>query len=286
MRVLIIGSGTMGAGIAQWLSQNNVTTFLYDINHELLQKSYKEIHDSWDKLVQKKKFTEKDLGIFKNNLNKSEQLEIPNIDLIIECVIEDLNIKKDIFKNLLTFYTGNEIFASNTSSLSISELSLAFPKERRKNFLGIHFFNPAPIMKLVEVIESPYTDAKITEKIVNWFKERGKKTALCKDTPGFIVNRIARNFYGESLKILKRDNMSEVENIDTILKDCASLKMGPFKLLDLIGIDTNLKVSETVWKDLYYPDRLRPTSLQRKMVESNKLGIKSKSGFYDYNNEY
>jgi 3-hydroxybutyryl-CoA dehydrogenase len=174
------------------------------------------------------------------------------------------------------------IFASNTSSIPITDIASELPISRAQKFLGLHFFNPATIMLLVEVIKGERTDEKLCQDLYDWFEEKGKKPARCKDSPGFIVNRVARNFYGEPLRIAETEDESKFKEIDFILKEVGGFKMGPFELMDLIGIDVNYSVTCSVWKAFNKEPRFAPHSLQKKMVDEKRFGRKSRKGFYHY----
>ncbi len=281
--VLVIGAGTMGRGIAQWFAQNNTNVELIDNTYDFALKSQELIHISWEKLEQKGKFNSADIEKFKQNLKICKRDEISkNCDLVIEAIFEDLEIKKELFLSLDKSMNENTIFASNTSSFPISSLCKDLSKSRRTKFLGLHFFNPATIMKLVEVIPGNWTDQKVCKDIYDWFDSNGKKPALCIDTPGFIVNRVARNFYGESFRIAAKDDPKKYEEIDRVMKSVGGFKMGPFELMDLIGIDINFNVTQSVWNAYFNEDRFAPHPLQKKMVDSGRFGKKTKEGFYKY----
>ncbi len=282
-KVLIIGAGTMGSGICQWFAQQNVETHLVDANTEQIQKAKANIHSSWDKLQSKEKFTFEQTEEFKFLLKTGELKHIDNnYDLIIEAIIENLEIKKDLFHSLDSKMDESTIIASNTSSFPIELLSENLSEARKKNFIGLHFFNPATIMKLVEIIKSKWSDEKTADELYQWFNSREKKPAMCKDSPGFIVNRVARNFYGEPLRIAKVDEEPRFREIDKVMKEVAGFKMGPFELMDLIGIDINYSVTQSVWNAYSKAERFAPHALQKLMVESNRFGKKTKRGFYRY----
>ncbi len=282
-KVLIIGAGTMGSGIAQWFAQQKVQTILSDTNEEQAKSAQEKILSSWKKLAAKGKFSQAQCNEFEQRLSLCTSNNYPrDCDLIIEAIIEDLSIKKNLFEQLNQLVKPDCIIASNTSSFPIKLLCEDLPEQRKKNFLGLHFFNPATIMKLVEVIKSEYTDEKISSELYQWFDLRGKKPALCKDSPGFIVNRVARNFYGEPLRIVQEDNSKKMQEVDEVLREVAGFKMGPFELMDLIGIDINYSVTCSVWEAYHREDRFAPHPLQKQMVDSKRLGRKSKRGFYSY----
>lgn len=282
-KVLVIGAGTMGRGIAQWFIQQGVTVELVDINAQATKAAEKSIFESWDKLALKGKFTTEQVMHFKQHLCISSYYGMDDhCDLIVEAAIENLEIKKNIFSEFHDRMGANTIFASNTSSFPIELLCEHLPEFRKQKFLGLHFFNPATIMPLVEVISSKYTDKKIAQELYKWFDQNGKKPALCSDSPGFIVNRVARNFYGEALRIAEADDEKKFKQIDEALKQVGLFKMGPFELMDLIGIDVNFDVTNSVWNAFGQHERFKPHWLQEKMVKENRLGKKSTRGFYSY----
>ncbi len=282
-KVLVIGAGTMGRGIAQWFAQAGCEVELTDNVEEMGIKSLKMIHDSWDKLQSKGKFTEDQIKEFKNSIKSCAMSDFAkDADLVIEAIIEDQRIKEELFLNLDKHMKDECILASNTSSIPITTLARSLSKERQKKTMGLHFFNPATIMKLVEIIKTPWVDKELLASLYNFFEERGKKPAHCNDSPGFIVNRVARNFYGESFHILGYENREHIEEIDSVMKEVGGFRMGPFTLMDLIGIDVNYDVTQSVWKSYYYEPRFRPHKIQREMVESGRIGKKTGQGFYHY----
>jgi 3-hydroxybutyryl-CoA dehydrogenase len=281
--VLVVGAGTMGAGIAQWFCQNEVKVTLADVKAEQLQVASNNIFTSWDLLVQKNKITSEQNKDYRDNLKTASLSNIDiNYDLVIEAIFENLAIKLDLFKTLDAKINSNCIFATNTSSFQM-KLFLSELSERRKlNFLGLHFFNPAPIMKLVEIIKSESTDDSLSQKLYQWFEAKGKKPAICSDSPGFIVNRVARNFYGEALRIVETEDIDHMKLIDHVMREVGTFKMGPFELMDMIGIDINLDVTKSVHAAFQMHDRFAPHHLQEQMVQEKRFGKKTKRGFYDY----
>lgn len=279
--IVVIGSGTMGSGIAQWFAQQNCIVELVDNNEAQLQKALKDIHASWDKLAEKGKLSNVDT--LKKNLSvKTLDLVNKSADLVIEAIIENLEIKKELFKNLDAYFDSHTILASNTSSFPIALMAEALSENRKPQFLGLHFFNPATIMKLVEVIKGKDSSEKICRDLYAWFDSKDKKPAFCKDSPGFIVNRVARNFYGEPLRIVGQDDEAKIKEVDHILKEVGGFKMGPFELMDLIGIDVNYSVTCSVWEAYDKEPRFAPHKLQKQMVDEKRFGRKSKRGFYKY----
>ncbi|HJY63866.1 MAG TPA: 3-hydroxyacyl-CoA dehydrogenase NAD-binding domain-containing protein, partial [Ignavibacteria bacterium] len=234
----VIGSGTMGSGIASAAVFNGFKVLLYDINESIVKTGIDKIKRGFDKLVEKKKIdiTKKE-EIVKRliGINKIEELSV--CDFVIEAAIEDIALKKELFTTLEKITGDDIIFTSNTSSLSVTAISTSLNKEER--FAGMHFFNPANVMKLVEVIRGEFTSDEVLNTVIDLSKKLGKIPVVCSDTPAFIVNRVARAFYGEALKIMSEE-MLKAESIDTIMKDEGGFAMGPFELMDLIGIDVNL----------------------------------------------
>lgn len=282
-RIVVIGAGTMGSGIAQWFAQQMCFVELVDNSEEQLKKALAGIHASWDKLVEKEKLTSCQVNQMKKLLEiKGLDQVSKNADLAIEAIIENLDIKKDLFKKLDGYFAPHTIISSNTSSFPITLMSEAVSEERKKRFVGLHFFNPATIMKLVEVIKGEQTDALLCQDLYQWFDSKDKKPALCKDSPGFIVNRVARNFYGEPLRIVENDDEMKMKEVDRILKEVGGFKMGPFELMDLIGIDVNYSVTCSVWEAYHKEPRFAPHELQKRMVDEKRFGRKSKKGFYQY----
>ena len=277
---LVIGSGTMGSGIAQWLAQQRVRVGLSDISQDQVKQSIKNIHASWERLEQKGKFDKNSVQDFKDSLYPCDLENFPQqTDLAIEAVVENKKIKIEVFKKLED-KLSNCILATNTSSIPISSMQKELKK--RDLFLGLHFFNPAPVMKLVEVIKGKWTPNSLCIQLKDWFDKKGKKGAICKDSPGFIVNRVVRNFYGEAFRIVGEEDPQKIQEHDRVMKEVGGFRMGPFELMDIIGIDINYEVTKSVWKDFYHEPRFAPHSIQRKMVEEGRLGKKTGEGFYPY----
>ncbi|MBT7608992.1 MAG: 3-hydroxybutyryl-CoA dehydrogenase [Bacteriovoracaceae bacterium] len=282
--ILVIGAGTMGSSIAQWFTQQGLSVHLTDKDEMTLTNAKNKIHSSFEVLQTKKKFTKEEVELFSSRLDfiKFDKFN-KDYDLIIEAIIENVDIKKQLFNDLDQFCNKEAIFATNTSSIPITILANDLCENRRKRFLGLHFFNPATIMKLVEIIGHDQVEEKIISDLYKWFESKNKRPAICKDSPGFIVNRVARNYYGESLRIAGISGTEEdFREIDNIMKEVGGLKMGPFELLDLIGVDVNLSVTESIWNSFYQEPRFAPHRLQKNMVDSGRHGRKSKKGFYDY----
>ena len=279
-KVGIIGSGTMGSGIAQVAATAGCTVKLYDTSTEALQKAELALKKIMSRLVEKGRIDSDEKNRIESNISYVNSLkELGDSDLTIEAIVESLEIKKQVFQELEGYVSKRTIIASNTSSLSIASIAAALDKPSR--CIGIHFFNPAPLMKLVEVIPSIQTSEKILQQSVATIKEWGKTVAVAKDTPGFIVNRVARPFYGESLRIYE-EGIADFPTIDWALKSLGGFRMGPFELMDFIGNDVNYTVTETVFEAFYYDPRYKPSFTQKRFAEAGYLGRKSGKGYYDY----
>jgi 3-hydroxybutyryl-CoA dehydrogenase len=276
----VIGAGTMGAGIAQVAAQAGHKVVLSDTNSEQLLKAEKQINASLDKLVEKGKITEAFAQEVKANLSYSIHLyEHQDASLVIEAIIENLAIKHELFKQLEQIVSPNCVVASNTSSLSIASIGACLQNPSR--FLGIHFFNPATLMPLVEVIPGVATAADVTNFVEDLITHWNKTVVVCKDTPGFIVNRVARPFYGEALRIYE-EGIADFATIDWAMTHIGGFKMGPFTLMDYIGNDINYTVTETVFAAFYFDPRFKPSFTQKRHMEAGFLGRKTGRGFYDY----
>jgi 3-hydroxybutyryl-CoA dehydrogenase len=279
-RVCILGAGVMGHGIALVTASAGYETTLYDITSTALQKAREQIESFTKKSVEMGKLTE---GERQNLLAKlrftSQWDQIADHQLYIEAIIEEVGAKKELFQKLEQIAPSDAMIASNTSSIPITLLGSALEKPQR--FLGLHFFNPAPLMKLVEVIKGVETHEDVVEVAVHFVNTLpGKTPVLVKDIPGFIVNRIARFFYLESLRIVEQ-GIARHEDVDRLMEGIG-FRMGPFRLMDLIGIDTNHAVTRSIYEGYFHESRFRPSLLQQKMVESGRWGRKTKKGFYSY----
>lgn len=280
MNVGIIGAGTMGIGIAQVAATNGCKVWVYDANAKQVETATVGLEKTLTKLVDKQKISaEKMTEILANISIATELKDFKDCELIIEAIIENKEIKTKVFTELENYVSDSCILSSNTSSISITSLGAELKKPER--FIGIHFFNPAPLMPLVEVIPSLLTEKTLAEKIYNLMKEWGKTPVIAKDIPGFIVNRIARPYYGEGLRIVE-ENIATPEQVDDAMKTLGNFKMGPFELMDLIGVDVNFAVTTTVYKDYFYDPKYKPSLLQQRMSEAKLHGRKTGKGFYDY----
>lgn len=276
----IIGAGTMGIGIAQVAATNGCKVLVYDANAKQVETATVGLEKTLTKLVDKQKISsEKMVEILSNISIATELKDFKDCELIIEAIIENKEIKTKVFTELEKHVSESCVIGSNTSSISITSLGAELQKPER--FIGIHFFNPAPLMPLVEVIPSLLTEKSLAEKIYNLMKDWGKTPVIAKDIPGFIVNRIARPFYGEGLRIVE-ENIATVEQVDDAMKTLGNFKMGPFELMDLIGVDVNFSVTKTVYNEYFYDPKYKPSLLQQRMSEAKLHGRKTGKGFYDY----
>jgi 3-hydroxybutyryl-CoA dehydrogenase len=276
----IIGSGTMGSGIAQVAATAGCKVQLYDTNQEALNKSKFALDKVLSRLIVKKRIDDDEKNRIQANISYVDSLkELADSDLTIEAIIENIDIKKKLFLELESYISETCIIASNTSSLSIASIAASLKKPER--CVGIHFFNPAPLMKLVEVIPAIQTAAETLEKAIDTIASWKKTVAVAKDTPGFIVNRVARPFYGEALRIYE-EGIADFATIDYSLKTLGGFRMGPFELMDFIGNDVNYTVTETVFKAFYFDPRYKPAFTQKRFAEAGYLGRKSGKGYYNY----
>ncbi len=280
LNVGIIGAGTMGVGIAQVASQNKHNVVLLDNNKEQLQKASSHLEKILSRLVEKKRIADDEKSaIIRRIICTRDINDFSDCDLVIEAIVENLEIKHTVFSSLEKVVDSSCILASNTSSLSIASIGAVL--ERSERIIGIHFFNPAPLMPLVEIIPAVQTDDKTLtlakEVIASW----NKTVVQCKDTPGFIVNRVARPFYGESLRIYE-EGIADFATIDWAMTEIGGFRMGPFTLMDYIGNDVNYAVTESVFKAFYYDQRFKPSFTQKRYSEAGYLGRKSGKGYYDY----
>ncbi|WP_370392348.1 3-hydroxyacyl-CoA dehydrogenase NAD-binding domain-containing protein [uncultured Winogradskyella sp.] len=280
MKIGIIGSGTMGSGIAQVAATSGCNVKLYDTNQDALDKAERALEKILARLIEKGRIDNDEKHRIQSNITYVNSLkDLKDSDLTIEAIVENLDIKKKVFSELEGYVSQQCIIASNTSSLSIA--SIAASLQRPERCIGIHFFNPAPLMKLVEVIPAVQTSDSVLDETVKIISDWKKTVAIAKDTPGFIVNRVARPFYGESLRIYE-EGIADFATIDWSLKTVGGFRMGPFELMDFIGNDVNYTVTETVFEAFYYDARYKPSFTQKRLSEAGYLGRKSGKGYYQY----
>jgi 3-hydroxybutyryl-CoA dehydrogenase len=276
--ICICGVGTMGSGIAQAVAASGFYAILYELNDGVLERAKTSIEKNLQSLVEKRKITGNAKEETLNNLRFTNNLHDCLGDVIIEAIIEKPEAKIALFNQLAEINHSETVFASNTSSLSITQIAKGVKNPER--VIGMHFFNPATIMKLVEVVKTDLTNEQTTNTVFELAKQMNKTPVICKDSPGFIVNRVARPFYIESLR-LAEENIAGLTIIDSLMES-TGFKMGPFKLMDLIGNDINYAVSCSVYEKLGDPERLKPSFIQKEKVETGKLGKKTGKGYYTY----
>ncbi len=279
MVIGIVGAGAMGAGIAQVAAMAGNEVRLFDTSSEAKNNALLKITESINKFVAKGQVSPEEGVAITGRIYLCEKLEtFADCDMVIEAIIEDLSIKKTLFINLESVVSTDCILATNTSSLSVT--SIASSLNRPERCIGVHFFNPPVLMKLVEVVPAIQTNRDITNQVKKMIESWGKTVVLAKDTPGFIVNKVARPFYSEAIRILE-EGIADVVTIDQAMTE-NGFKMGPFTLMDFIGHDVNYRVTESVWKSFFYDSRYRPSFTQLRLLEAGYLGKKSGKGFYDY----
>ncbi|MEI6264898.1 MAG: 3-hydroxyacyl-CoA dehydrogenase NAD-binding domain-containing protein [Sphingobacteriia bacterium] len=276
--IVVCGAGTMGSGIAQVAIQAGLKTIQFDLNESALAKSKETIQAQMNRLVEKGKLSEDQKVQILGLLHFTSSIEDCKADLIIEAIIENIEVKIELFKQLAAINDPATILATNTSSISIDAIAAGLAEPSM--LVGMHFFNPAPLMKLVEVIAGKYSSPEAIELLMNLTKTMGKVPVLCTDSPGFIVNRVARHYYLEAMEMVS-NGLIDIESVDAMM-EAAGFKMGPFKLMDLIGMDINFSVSNIVWEALGKPQRLTPSPLQKEKVANGQLGKKTGKGFYNY----
>lgn len=276
--VAVVGAGTMGQGIAQVCAMAGYRVLLYDIQSELILSALTAIRRNLDLLVEKEKISQQQRDAASNLMSPVSDFRQLQVELVIEAVIERLDIKQKMFSELEKINSKDTILVSNTSSIPITQIASALKYPHR--FAGLHFFNPAPIMKLVEIIKGAATDEATLNLLVEFARKLSRQPVVAHDSPGFIVNRVARHFYVESLKIAE-ENIADIKTIDTLLKS-AGFKMGPFELMDLIGVDVNFAVTSSMYHAFHEDPKFRPSRIQQQKVDAGHLGRKTGKGFYDY----
>ncbi len=278
--IAIVGLGTMGEGITQTIASAGHPVWVFDISEKKTKEALKNITNRLKKLVDKDKISSLKMDKIIENITPVKNLnDLVRSKLIIESIIEDLTSKQNIFCELESIISENVILATNTSSIDLNMISGKLKHPGR--LVGIHFFNPAPVMKLVEIVSSSKTDKAVAELVSTLSEKWGKTPVNVRSSPGFIVNRAARPFYCESLFVLK-ENVTDYETCDAIIRDCGGFKMGPFELMDLIGLDVNYEVTYQMWVNFGFHPRFSPSDLQKDLVERGFLGRKSGRGFYSY----
>ena len=276
--ICVCGAGTMGSGIAQSAAQSGFYTLLYEVNDVVLEKAKRAIDENLQLLAGKNKISAGEKEKIIQRIYFTNDIQNCLADVFIEAIIEKVEIKIALFNQLAELNHGESVFASNTSSLSISEIASKIKNPER--VIGMHFFNPATLMKLVEVVNTNFTNENTTRIIVQLAKQMGKIPVVCRDSPGFIVNRVARPYYIESLRLVE-ERITDFNQLD-LLMEATGFKMGPFKLMDLIGNDVNFAVSCSVYEQLNFPERLKPSLIQEQNVKEGRLGRKSGKGYYNY----
>ncbi|MGB1094152.1 MAG: 3-hydroxyacyl-CoA dehydrogenase NAD-binding domain-containing protein [Bacteroidia bacterium] len=278
MKVIIVGCGVMGSGIAISSIRAGYSTTLYDLNEDALQKAESYIHQQLKKAIEKGKMNDSQKDEALSNLSFTKNFNDLVGDLILEAVVEKLEVKQKLFADLESQNSTDCILATNTSSIPITQIGRELKHPER--LVGVHFFNPAHIMKLVEIISGAATDDSYVQKAFDWAISLGKKAVLAKDAPGFIVNRVARHYYVESLKALE-ENVCSHEVMDELMK-ATGFKMGAFELMDLIGVETNYSVTSSMFEQFNYDAKFRPSRIQKQLADAGFHGRKSKRGFYRY----
>ncbi|MBI3219017.1 MAG: 3-hydroxybutyryl-CoA dehydrogenase [Bacteroidetes bacterium] len=276
--VAVVGAGTMGQGIAQVCAMSDYKTILFDIDSNLSQKAIAAINQNLDTAVAKGKLTAEAKLRTIESLTTAKDISELKVDLVIEAVVERLEVKQQLFAQLESINEGRCILASNTSSISITQIAATL--KHPQHCVGLHFFNPAHLMKLVEVVNGASTDPAVILQMKNFAKSLSKITVETKDSPGFIVNRVARHYYVEALKLLE-EGVADVATIDKLMRS-AGFKMGPFELMDLIGIDINFAVTSSLYQSFFQDSKFRPSRIQQQKVLAGHLGRKTGKGFYEY----
>ena len=276
--IAVCGAGTMGTGIAQTLICNGFKTIVYEVNQNVLTKSKTSLFATIENLFLKGKMSQQQLNFAKEHIVYTSDLKHIIADIIIEAIVENIDAKTNLFSSLMNINSSETVYASNTSSISINKIAQAL--NNNSHIVGLHFFNPAPLMKLVEVIKSEYTSVTVVNTMLQLCTQLQKTAVICNDAPGFIVNRVARHYYLQAMSLIE-EGKANIDDIDALM-EASGFKMGPFKLMDLIGLDINYGVSQIVFNDLGKPERLKPSPLQAQKVTDGKLGKKTGEGFYIY----
>jgi 3-hydroxybutyryl-CoA dehydrogenase len=276
--IAVVGAGTMGAGIAESAALAGMSVAMLDVGEEALERGRKTIERDLERRVEKGRLAEEERGEVLVRVSRTTSVhDLSGASLVVEAVVEDMGVKRKVFEDLEGVVGEETVLATNTSSLSVAGIAAATESPGR--VVGMHFFNPVPAMRLVEVVAGPSTEPFALSRTEDVSERLGKTPVRVSDTPGFIVNRVARPFYLEALRIV--ESGGDPERVDAKIRE-AGFRMGPLELADLIGHDVNLSVSESLFERYYYQPRFRPSYLQRSMVEAGELGRKSGRGFYDY----
>lgn len=279
----IIGSGTMGSGIAQVAAQSGFNVILYDVESSMLTRAINNLTSTFTKLVEKGKLKQEDADSTLARITTVTSFnDLAPCDFIIEAAPEKLDLKQSLFCNLESLISDSSILATNTSTLSVTQIASGC--KRPHNVVGMHFFNPAPLLPLVEVIASAVTADSVVATTLDLAKRMGKTAVQAKDVPGFIVNGVARPFYIEALRLLE-EGVADHATLDKLIRDGGGFRMGPFELMDLIGLDINYAASISVYESYFHEPRYRPSLAQQRMVESGRLGRKTGRGWYGYNDK-
>lgn len=274
----IVGAGTMGQGIAQLCAQSGFKVLLYDIQPTLITAAIGAIKKKLETLAEKNKITVEQKDAASALLTGVSDFRQLQVELVIEAVIEKTEVKQKIFLELEKINDKNCLFTTNTSSIPITQIAAGLKHPQR--FAGLHFFNPAPVMKLVEIIKGSATSQLTIDLLESFSQKLTRQAVLVQDSPGFIVNRVARHYYVESLKILE-ENVADLKTIDALMRS-AGFKMGPFELMDMIGVDVNFSVTNSIYQAFHHDPKFRPSRIQQQKVDAGEHGRKTGKGFYDY----
>lgn len=276
--IAVVGAGTMGQGIAQLCAASGFEVLLYDVQPDLIQKSLTTTQNNLDLLVQKGKLRPDGKQEILSRIKPVDDFRMLRVDMVIEAVVEKLEVKQKLFQELEKLNGRYCLLTTNTSSIPVTQIGSVLRHKDR--FAGLHFFNPAPVMKLVEIIQGASTTEDTTQRLHEVVARLGKHAVVAQDSPGFIVNRVARHFYLEAMQLLE-EGVADVRTIDDLIRS-AGFKLGPFELMDLIGVDTNMAVTKTIYQEFQQEPRFRPNRIQQQLVDAGHFGKKTGKGFYEY----